>query len=447
MKRTLALIALAALAARPLPARAGAAGGEPFNFLFLDAGARSVGMGGAYTALAADSNALLYNPAGLGAARRYEGTFMHNEHFNGITQEYMGFVTPQGWGASLNHVSYGRIQKTTISNPNGTLGNFGITDLAVGLGYGREIGEGVHAGAGIKLIRETIDNVSAQGYGTDLGVLASVSALPGLSLGFSVQNMGPAVRYQRAHENLPLNVRMGAAYRSAILGRDSAFSFDVSKERSESVLIALGAETVLAKVMAVRVGFNTRNQAGPGVSMGLGWVHKKFGLDYAMVPYGDLGYTHRISATVRWGSKGGGPEPAAKPADVNDPSVHLEKAAQFEDLGMTEEAKAELALAARLLGEDDRGRVRYLERMGGLALMEKQYDRASGYYHDAIALAIRLGFADKTVAEAYAGMGRCLLEKKNLSYAAKFLRKSLEVGPSPETAKDVQQLLQKLQPE
>jgi hypothetical protein len=76
---------------------------------------------------------------------------------------------------------------------------------------------------------------------------------------------------------------------------------DATKERSEGVLMGVGIETVLADVLPVRMGFNTRNAAGPGVTAGLGWVHKNFGFDYAFVPYGDLGSAHRISVSWRWG--------------------------------------------------------------------------------------------------------------------------------------------------
>jgi len=56
--------------ARPCLAGIGA---EPFDFIFLDAGARPAALGGAYTSLAMDANALLYNPAGLaGTLKTYQ---------------------------------------------------------------------------------------------------------------------------------------------------------------------------------------------------------------------------------------------------------------------------------------------------------------------------------------------------------------------------------------
>ncbi|MEK7744548.1 MAG: hypothetical protein AAB578_09205, partial [Elusimicrobiota bacterium] len=43
------------------------------------------------------------------------------------------------------------------------------------------------------------------------------------------------------------------------------------------------------------------NDAGPGITAGVGWVLGDLDLDYAFVPYGDLGISHRISVSWRFG--------------------------------------------------------------------------------------------------------------------------------------------------
>ena len=287
-------------------AAASSAGAEPFNFLFLDANARAVGMGGAYTALAADANALLYNPAGLGRISGREATFMHNQHFEGITQEYFGFADPSGWGVSLNYLNFGDVPKTTLSNPSGAgLGSAGMTDLAIGAGYGRAISESLSFGAGVKFIKESIDDISVDAFALDLGVLYSVPGIRKLTLGVSLQNLGPAVKFQVTSESLPLNMRAGAAYGFTIFDRKSTAALDITKEKSETALTGFGLEVMAAKTVPVRLGFNTRNDAGTGISAGLGWLHKSFGFDYAIMSYGDLGPAHRISLTYTWGRSAG----------------------------------------------------------------------------------------------------------------------------------------------
>jgi len=294
---------LAVLAwARPALA-SGSAGEEPFSFLMLDANARPVALGGAYTALAADENALLYNPAGLGRIGRSGATFMHNQYFAGITQEYASLVAPQGWGVSLNLLNSGDIQETTLSNPDGTgLGNTGLTDLALSVGYGRAVADSLSLGAGVKYIQEDIADVRGRDFAVDLGVLYAAPEGKGLSLGAALQNLGPAVKFQEAQESLPLNARLGAAYAFEVFGQRSALSLDVTKEKSQAALVAAGAEMVIAQVMPIRVGFNTGNNAGPGVTAGAGWLYRDFALDYAFVPFGDLGMAHRVSVTWRWGA-------------------------------------------------------------------------------------------------------------------------------------------------
>lgn len=298
-----AVIVLAGLSRVGPCAAASSAGAEPFNFLFLDTSARAVGMGGAYTALATDANALSYNPAGLGRVANREATFMHNQHFESITQEYLGFVDPRGWGASLNYLSFGDVPKTTISNPAGTgLGSVGMKDMAFSAGYGRGVNKELSLGVGVKLIKESISNISVSAFAVDLGALYYVPGIPKLTLGFAVQNLGPAVKFHTVEENLPLNLRSGAAYGFTLLGRKTTVAIDVMKEKSEGALLGSGLEIMAAKTVPVRLGFNTRNDAGAGISAGLGWIHKNFIFDYAIVSYGNLGITHRISLICIWGS-------------------------------------------------------------------------------------------------------------------------------------------------
>ncbi len=297
---------------------AASAGGEPFDFLFLDANARPVALGGAYTALAADANALLYNPAGLAQVARHEATFMHNQYLQGISQEYAAFASPYGWGANLNFLSFGNVTKTTMSNPDGSgLGQTGLTDLAATLGYGLALTRSLSLGLGVKYIRETIDNTVGSVWAADVGALYAVPLLDGLTLGAALQNVGPTVRFQGAYENLPLNARAGAAYAFKINGQEQILSVDMSKERSQGLIPFAGVEIRLLAPLAMRVGYNGRNDAGIGVTAGFGVQWEDWSIDYAFAPMGDTGDAHRISATLRWGSGRAKPQPVqAAPTPV-----------------------------------------------------------------------------------------------------------------------------------
>jgi len=299
MKTALAFILALNLAQA---ARAGSAGTEPFSFLSLDANARAVALSGAYTALAADANALLYNPAGLGRVSASQATFMHNEYFQGISQEYLAYAGPKGWGLSLNYLDFGDVKNTTLSNHTGAgLGSFGVTSLAISAGYGRALTTNLSAGAGLKLLKETIDDVAGQGLALDLGVMYTATMVKGLTLGAALQNIGPTVRFQKAEEELPQNLRAGAAYAFTAAGLPCTFEADLTKERSQAVLAAFGLEAVVAKSFPVRLGYNGRTDDGPGITAGLGYLYRNFSFDYAYAPFKELGASHRLSVTLLWG--------------------------------------------------------------------------------------------------------------------------------------------------
>ena len=228
MKRA-CCVALCLLSLAPArPGRAASGGAQPFDFLFLDANARAVAMSGAYTALATDANALLYNPAGVARVSRNELTFMHNEYAAGIRQEYLGYADPAGWGANLNYLGFGAVQRTTTANPDGGLGMTSLTDLAVGAGYATPLSDHLAVGGGIKYIREVIDATPVTAGAVDLGLLGTVAGIDGLSLGLALQNMGPSARFSNDVEKLPFNVRAGAGYAFAAGGYKNVVAVDVA---------------------------------------------------------------------------------------------------------------------------------------------------------------------------------------------------------------------------
>ena len=396
---------------------AGSAGADPFNFLFLDANARAVSMGGAYTALATDANALLYNPAGLARIGRNEATFMHNSYVAGIFQEYGAYASPLGWGVNFNYLNSGNVANTTISNPDGTgLGSTGLTDMAFGAGYGHKIGGSLSLGAEMKYIRESIAEISGSGVALDFGAMYALPPVQGLTLGAAIQNVGPTVKYQSAKENLPLNIRGGAAYSFDAGGAKNAASFDVSKERTSSPVVAFGVETILAKVLPIRLGFTTNNSAGFGLTTGVGFIHDGLAFDYAFVPFGDLGNAHRISMSYRWGEE--------KKED---------RYSAREERKPVEHTSTALPPAQVSVEDGELSRVRYSEKTGRASLKEGDIASAKTSFTQAIRIASSAGIKDSIVADAYAGMGQCLLKEGKKDYAIKFFNKALALGPTPET--------------
>ncbi|HNW92244.1 MAG TPA: PorV/PorQ family protein [bacterium] len=282
-----------------------AAGTGSASFLTIAPGGRAAAMGGAYTAMADDVNAIAYNPGGLALVQQSEVMLMHNEYLEDVNHEYLGFVYP-GFhggtvGADLSYVDLGTFQRYTIGNLNQPVagGSFDGSDLSLRVGYGRPYNDEVTWGASLKYIREHLDNVKADGWAVDLGVMYCPAEYDNLTLGMTLLNFGPQLKYQHEKEELPLTWRAGGAYR--VQEFPISISADVQKSIDDGWGVAVGSEYVFNDALAFRLGYNSLFDAGSGLTCGLGFRYANFKVDYAYQPVDDMGDIHRVSLNVLLG--------------------------------------------------------------------------------------------------------------------------------------------------
>ena len=303
--RRFTLIARYSLLITFVASSAFAGGSAPFAFLRLPASARTAALSGAVVALPDEISALSVNPAVLGTLKTNQATFMHNEFFEDVNQESFAVGSKKGLGLSINFVNLGDFDQTTLTNPNGTgLSQFDGEDLAITAGVGRSV-MGLSVGVSGKFIRESLGGETAQAIAADLGALYQfpemMPLLQGLSLGLAIQNIGGKTKFSNQEEGLPLTIRAGLAKTRQFTPMVSLTTLlDLEKPSKEDWEVRLGMEAQALQMVFGRIGWSTRNDAGSGVTGGVGFQIKTFRLDYAFAPFGPLGDAHRFSVAVKF---------------------------------------------------------------------------------------------------------------------------------------------------
>ncbi len=282
-------------------------GTSVMNFLKVTHGPRFDGMGGVGVALVDDINSITWNPAGLShlAPDYFDASFEHDFWIGDIEYEALNFATYLGdtYGGGLQ-LLYRHMPD--IDNDLADEQPQKVWDFAGTLGLGITI-TNFSVGVNLKAIASQLGDAQLMGIAGDLGMQIRFME-DKFSVGLAVQNLGPDIKT----DSLPLFIRGGIGYKDSFGSKkqhELLGAFEINQPLDNKLVIRLGAEYWYAKTVAARVGYVQQIGADDlqsdkfldRLTWGASVRWADLQIDYAFIPFADLGSVHKLALKLHYG--------------------------------------------------------------------------------------------------------------------------------------------------
>jgi hypothetical protein len=176
--------------------RSGQAGASE---LLINPWARSSGWGGINTASVQGLEATFLNVAGIANTKDTEFIFSSTSWLSDIDINAFGFSKVMSDDAvlamSVMSMSFGDIDITTPESPQGTGATYSPSYLNIGVSYAKKFTANISGGATVRVISESIPDLSASGVSLDAGIQYVAGSERQIKFGIALKNVGPKMEF------------------------------------------------------------------------------------------------------------------------------------------------------------------------------------------------------------------------------------------------------------
>ncbi len=171
------------------------------NELLIPVGARGVAMGSSTVTNSVGADAIFWNPANVARSENGFDLMASNMTYIADISIIYGAVAVKAGsfgslGFSIKSLSMDGILKTTVENPDGSGQTFKPQHIIMGVTWAKLLTDKIAIGFNVNYISETIDLVSATGFGFDFGVTYSdLGGIDGLDFGVALKNFGADMKF------------------------------------------------------------------------------------------------------------------------------------------------------------------------------------------------------------------------------------------------------------
>jgi len=280
-------------------------------------GARAGGMGNCFTAIANDSTALFWNPAGIAQVKLIETTFLYNRLFAGIedvnlAQMSGSLVYPTGssaFGFAVTNFSLAGCYKESMAIAGYSYNFIESLGLDFPLMVGFNLKYLTHSYMLDNRTKATndpvfADNTSAGGFTPELGILLKPWKI---AIGVSALNILQPDLGLKTEDKVPMVVKAGVAYPFSARGflekitPTAEVSYRKPADTVADTKITGGVELWMKGGLGLRFGGNDR-EITAGFSYNRTFVENGIQIDYSFlspIQLTNVSGSHRISITFR----------------------------------------------------------------------------------------------------------------------------------------------------
>lgn len=314
-------------------------GDNTYEFLNLTTSARVAAIGGEFLAIHdGDVSMALINPSIISKEMNGDMVMSFVDFYSNINYGFASIVKSYdrigSFAASIQYVNYGSFNYADFS---GNLqGNFSASEMAIVIGWGRQLSPRISIGANAKFIYSSLESYKSYGLAIDLAT-TYYDKFHEFTASLLVKNIGRQLSSYRSGntEPLPFEIQLGLSkklshipfrysvvfthmetwdltyenplYVQSIIGADENSDNSANIGQKFFSHIVFGGEFNINDNFVVRLGYNYRRRqemkveskiSTVGFSWGFGFRISKFQFNYARSTYHLIGSPNYITITT-----------------------------------------------------------------------------------------------------------------------------------------------------
>jgi len=286
-------------------------GTTSFQFLKVIPDARSTAMGGAFTAAAANSEAVFSNPAALAKVQKYDLALSQVDWLLDMTQQSFSLAySLRGLGTVGLHgiiVDMGEIAETRVDhlfrdeasgiyNPGLTGNKVSPAAQVFGISFARYVTDKFAFGITTKYVREDLVVADASAMIFDAG-FSYRTGLKSLELAAAIKHFGPEIKFREDGESYPLPQEFSIGISGYLMGPENAMlvnsssnrllvTYDMVEARDYGQQYNVGLEYSFNNMFFIRGG-QKLNYDIEDLTLGFGLRVLNIRVDYSYASFGD----------------------------------------------------------------------------------------------------------------------------------------------------------------